>query len=195
MNKRISVLVIFAAALVILSIFTMVRASSRFFVGPPPKHTAEAQETARVATAAAGPHAPKPDLGLATATEPASCPHPGPKAAYVGPVDPDTGPLPFFASEVNITSEAISTLGSNYYSVWVGAPGDNPNQGLIRVLVDSADPCASRRLGTTTPTMMTDYTTPRGPLTAIKVEGNILFYNVTSGGSGRFNFVTGQFLP
>lgn len=195
MNKRISVLVVFAAVLAIVSIFTVVRAGSAFFVGPPPKQTAEARETARVATAEAGPHAPKPALGLPTSTEPASCPHPGPQAAYVGPVGPDTGPLPFFASEVKITSEAVLTLGRDYYSIWVGAPGDHPNQGLIRVLVDSADPCASHRLGTTTPTVMTDYSTPRGPLTAIKVEGNILFYNIAGGGSGRFNFVTGQFVP
>ncbi len=194
-NKRISFLVVLAAVLVMVSILTVVCANSAVFMGPPPKQTAEAQETARVSTAEAGPHAPKPGLGSATATEPASCPHPGPTASYVGPVGPDTGPLPFFASEVNMTSEAILALGGDYYSIWLGAPGNNPNQGLIRVLVDSADACASHRLGTTTPTRMTDYSTPKGPLTATKVEGNILLYNIAGGGSGCFNFVTGQFLP
>ncbi len=169
--------------------------SSMFFAEPPPKQTVEAQETARVATAEAGRHAPKPNPGLPTATEPLWCPWPGPQATYVGAVGPDTGPVPFFAGEVHITSKAVLTLGGDYYTIWLGAPGDHPNQGLIRVLVQSADPCASHRLGTETPTTMTDYTTPRGPLTAIKVEGGILFYDIAGGGSGRLNFVTGQFLP
>src|SRR5574341_501524 len=194
MNKRISILVILVIVLAMAGIFTIARANSTFFVEPPVKQTAEAHETARVATAEAGPHAPKPDLGLPTATEPASCPHPGP-ATYVGPLGPNTGAPPFFVREVIITSEAIVTFGGNYYSIWVGAPGDNPDQGLIRVLVDTADPCASHRLGTTTPTVMTDYPAPKGPLTAIKVEGSILFYNIAGGGAGHFNFVTGQFLP
>jgi hypothetical protein len=108
---------------------------------------------------------------------------------------PNTGASPFFANEVIITSEAIVTFGGGYYNIWVGAPGDNPNQGLIRVLIDSADPCASHRLGTTTPTMRNDYLTPKGPLTVTKVEGAILFYSIAGGGSGRFNFATAQFLP
>ncbi len=195
MNKRISVLAGFASVLAIVAIFTVVRASSSLFVGAPPKQTAEAQETTMVTTAQAGPHAPKPDPGLATATDPVSCPHPGPTAAYAGPVGPSTGPLPFFPTEVNVTSEAILTLGGNYHSIWVGAPGDHPSQGLIRVLIDSADPCNSRSLGTNTPTMMTDYFAARGPLTATRVEGDILSYNIARGGGGRFNFVTGQFLP
>jgi hypothetical protein len=144
---------------------------------------------------AGSPHAAKPDLGLPTATEPPSCPWPSPQATYVGPMGPDTGAPPFFSSEVNVNSEAIVTVGNNYYNIWLGAPGDHPNQGLIRVLVLSADPCASRRLGTAMPSMMTDYLTPKGPLTATKVEGSILFYSIEGGGSGRFNFVTRQFVP
>ncbi len=195
MNKRASILVLVAAVLAMVSVFSAVRASSTFFGEPPPKQTAEAQEISRVATAQAGPHAPKPSLGSPTSTEPPSCPWPGLQATYVGPVGSDTGPVPFFASEVDITSKAVLTLGTDTYTMWLGAPGDHPNQGLIRLLVQSADPCASHRLGTTTPSTMTDYSTPKGPLTATKIEGNVLFYNIAGGGSGRFNFVTRQFVP
>ncbi len=195
MNKRLSAVIILVAVVAIVSIFTVVRASSEFFAGPPPKQTAEAQEAARVATSEAGPHPPKPSLGLATAMEPPSCPWPSPQATYVGPLGPDTGPLPFFTHELDLTSKAVVTVGRDYYTMWLGASSDYPGQGLIRVVVYAADPCASHRLGTTTPSMMTDYLTPKGPLTVTKVQGSILFYNIEGGGSGRFNFVTGQFLP
>ncbi len=195
MNKRLSSLIVLVAVVAIVSIFTVVRAGSTRVVTPPFKQTAEAHDTAQVATAEAGPHAPKPGLGLATATEPASCPWPAPQATYVGPLGPDTGPLPFFTHELNLTSKAVVTVGRDYYTIWLGASSDYPGQGLIRVLVYAADPCASHRLGTTTPSMMTDYLFPKGPLTVTKVEGSILFLNIEGGGSGRFNFVTGQFLP
>lgn len=195
MNKRISILVILVVALAVVGIFTIARARSTFFVEPPVKQTAEAQQTASVATAEAGPRAPKPDLSLPTATEPASCPFPGPGASYVATPGPDTGAPPFDAREFIITTKAIAAFGGNYYTIWTGAPSDTPYQGLIRVITDSADPCASHRLGTTTPSTMVDYSAPKGPLTATKVDGAILFYDIAGGGSGRFNFVTGQFLP
>ncbi len=189
MNKRASILVLMAAVLAMISVFSVVRARSTRLMEPPFK------QTVRITTAEAGPQARKPSSAFATVTEPASCPWPSPQATYVGPVGPDTGPVPFFASEVNITSKAVLTLGRDYYTIWLGAPGDRPNQGLIRVLTQSVDPCASHRLGTTTPSIMTDYLVPTGPLTVTKVEGSILFYNIAGGGGGRFNFVTRQFIP
>ncbi len=195
MNKRISILVISVLIVAMVSIFTIARANTTPFVEPPAKQTFEAVQTQLQATAETGPHAPKSDLSLPTATKPASCPFPGPGATYVATPGPDTGAPPFDAREFIITTKAIAAFGGNYYTIWVGAPTNEPNQGLIRVLVDSADPCASHRLGTTTPSTMTDYTTSKGPLTATKVEGNILFFSTEGGGTGQFNFVTGQFLP
>ncbi len=140
MNKRLSAVIVLVAVVTMVSIFTVVRARSARFVAPPFKQTAEAQETSRVATAEAGPHAPKPSLSSTTATEPPSCPWPGPQATYVGPLGPDTGPLPFFTHELNLTSKAVVAVGRAYYTVWLGASADDPGQGLIRVLDYSAIP-------------------------------------------------------
>jgi hypothetical protein len=78
--------------------------------------------------------------------------------------------------------------------MWAGAPEDNPNQGLIKVKVLLADPCASSLQGTQAPPM-TDYLAPKGPLTFTEIDGEIVGYNIAGGDTGRFNFVTGQFLP
>jgi len=81
------------------------------------------------------------------------------------------------------------------YSIWAGSPEDNPDQGLIRVIANLTDPCAAHWLGTQGPPTLTDYLTPQGPLTILRLEGDTIIYSNVSGGSGRFNFVTGHFLP
>jgi hypothetical protein len=65
---------------------------------------------------------------------------------------------------------------------------------MIRVITYLADPCVSQHLGTPEPPM-TDYITPKGPLTITKIEGDLVDFSIAGGGSGRFNLVTDQFLP
>jgi hypothetical protein len=196
MKNQIVILLILAGILVIATVTIALANSGKasFPPLPPAKQTVVAIETEDLETRAAGPTGIMMDQPvLPFPTEPASCPRPTPD--QLGIVDPKSMRMPFFASEVNINSEAVVISGGVYYYIWFGAPGDYPHQGLIRVLVYSADPCASHRLGTTTPSSMTDYRAPKGPLTVTKVEGAILVYSIAGGGIGRFNVATGQFLP
>ena len=193
MNKRFVILLILASILVI-GTFTVVRATSQSFVAPSPKQTAEAKQTAIVATVVAGPRAPKyPDLG-STVPEPVSCPVPTPE--IIGIVPPTDIQMPF-SDHRGIISQAngISPVG-NSYLIWAGSPEDNSSQGLIRVMKIFLDPCASHKQGIkNTETTLTDYLAPNGPLTITEIQGAIVVYSIAGGGNGRFNYVAGQFLP
>jgi hypothetical protein len=206
MRKQTIILLILVALLAFAVLSSVARANSeyqtQYITLPPNKQTAVALQARDEATAAAGPRATNepPDL-RPSATEPASCPQATPKATGVVPLQIDRfsnyiGP---FNGGDKLESKAIAIYGGIYYWIWAGASDDNPDLGMLRVMASFADPCVSHRLGLQDPSGLnldyTDYFLANGPLTIIKVEGDILIYSIAGGGSGRFNVVTGQFLP
>lgn len=154
---------------------------------PPAKQTAVALNEAVRATDLALPQASKPPV-VQPFSLPASCPAPT-QITGIGPFR--FGPF-FQQSFINVATALAST--GDYYTIWAGAPDDAPQKGLLRVDDILADSCRSYALGTLPPPFV-DYVTPQGPLTITQIQGDTIIYSIAGGGTGRFNFVTGQFLP
>jgi len=181
MNDRNKFLIL-SVSMLVISTFVTACAKPTSFTLPPVKQTAAAMETGTQAVLAI------------TATESASCPRPTPD--IIGVVPSCDIQMPF-GDHRGITSQAnaISPSGIMYW-IWVGTPDDNPDQGLIRVMKIFIDPCVGHKQGVeNTDTTLTDYSAPKGPLTIIKIDGDTIIYDIAGGGSGSFNFVTGQFMP
>lgn len=189
MNKKSILLIAVVIVLSVVSINTIVRAQS----GNPPasipsaKATFEAQENVIEATHYAVPIKERTPVPL---NPNASCPSTPPAVGIL--VGNGHGP---FASRDTINNQAVVRSNAGfYYEVWAGAAENHPDQGLIRLIEDDPDYCASSVKGTVFPPMR-DFIYPKGPITLTRVEGEILVFSVPGGGTARFNVVTDQFLP
>ncbi|MDE3088788.1 MAG: hypothetical protein KGJ80_05330 [Chloroflexota bacterium] len=153
---------------------------------PPYKQAFQARAQATQAVVEKGPHAPKhPEL-----TFPTSCRKTTPEKTGI-----DTFRFgPFFGGRSIVNYASVVSSSGVHYMVYAGAPDDAPHQGLLRVLRDENDPCAATIVGSNS-SYLRDYTTPTGPLKVIQIDGDVMVYATPDGGTGRFNVVTGQFLP
>lgn len=120
----------------------------------------------------------------------ASCPLTPPPVG----VFPYDVPGPFFSGDTIENRAVAKSAAGLYYEIWAGAPGDHPNQGLIRVFNDDPDMCASMAKGKLI-SQMRDYIAPNGPITLTEIVGDVIGYRLPGGKTGRFNFVTGAYMP
>jgi hypothetical protein len=121
----------------------------------------------------------------------------------------ETGIEPFrfgpFSDGRNMINEAqVQASTGTYYRIWAGAPDyfmktgatqdpDARQEGLLRVLQLSTDPCADMAAHRSYHFM--DYKTPNGPLTITQIDGDTVIFSIANGGTGRFNYLKGEFLP
>ena len=187
MNKRTISLLVVVIALVVAGIYTVARAQTGITI-PPGKATFEAREKVLDATRNAVPTIAKTPLLISPY---ASCPRPTPSimGIFIG-----AGHGPFGGRDIINNQAVVKSSAGFYYELWVGAPEEHPNQGLIRIVEDDPDPCASSAKGTAFPSMR-DFIYPKGPITLTSIEGDIVVLSVPGGGIARFNVVTDQFLP
>ncbi len=176
---------------------------------PPAKLAALASATADQATREALPHAPKTGpTGQATVTCPSATLVPG---VY----DFGFGPFPRGNLFINVAGE---TLNGIHYSIYAGALANSPlspgfvpplygnpapvytgphenmsQQGLLRVIANPMDPCAAMQSGQDA--SIQDYLYPKGPLSITQIVGTNVIFSTPGGGTGQFNFITGQFSP
>jgi hypothetical protein len=154
---------------------------------PPDKQTAVGFGEAVHATDSALPQATKSNI-VKSFSLPESCPGPTP---VTGITVFRFGPFPDGRNLVNWATAVGST--GDYYNIWAGAPADSPQKGLLRVKVVFSDSCKS--LAEVTPNSSNaDYITDKGPLTITKIVGDTVTYDIAGGGTGLFNFVSGEFL-
>ncbi len=177
---------------------------------PPNKQAFVATEQALQAEREKGPRAPKP-----TPQPPAtSCPKS--VRGTTGIYDFRFGPWPQGNLFINYASAVLNGMEYNVFAgavatpaqpadrpvplfgepapVYTGPPDEMSKRGLLRVVRSPIDPCAAA-VAPNSSSSMQDYLYPRGPLTIIQVNGAIVEFSIAGGGTGRFNFVTGQFLP
>ena len=123
---------------------------------------------------------------LAT-SRPTSCPRdtPQPTGIYSG----DSGG--FHEQITNYAVIAPTPTRLTIYVLYAGAYRATPQQGLIIVTQLNSDPCASSAPGT----QIAYYRTPtqQGAVTLAKIVGDTVTFTTASGGSGTFNFVSGQY--
>lgn len=120
-------------------------------------------------------------------SRPTSCPHdtPEPTGIYYGL---DTGGI-----HDTITNEAViepTPTRLIIYVLYAGASRANPQQGFIVEDQLNSDPCASSAPGFQGAYHPTP--TQQGAVTLTKIVGDTVEFT-TSGGSGVFNFVSGQY--
>ena len=138
---------------------------------------------------------PPPKTG---ATAPASCPR---------PTSPDGGRFheleyaPGGKSPIAAVTQGEVTLGSREYNLLSGSLLDDPQRGAIAVLRFRIDPCAELANGTlyqSSPTFeIFEEPTQSGPVTMIDLDvtSAVIEYRTEGGQTGRFNIVTGKFIP
>ncbi len=151
----------------------------------------KAQRLAQVATqqavAAHQPHGAK--IVGANTPDPTSCPvtfsQPGISTLF----NPD------FPTEHTINVAAVPQIGSApyVYLVFAGWQTSNAQQGMIIVEREATDPCKS---DPSSANVITTFLTPyqRGGVTLTTLNGAVVSFTTNGGASGRFNFVTGQFV-
>jgi hypothetical protein len=195
MNKKILSAITVLAIIMAASIVTIAFASNSIgdatpdvTLLPPPKQTAEALHESVRATDLALPQAAKPQVAQSFSL-PASCPAP---TQATGIFSFTFGG--FSGGKHLINTATVLASNGNYYMIWAGAPDDAPQEGLLRVNEILGDSCHSYALGTQAPPMA-DFVTSNGPLTITQLQGDVVIYSISGGGTGRFNFVTDQFLP
>lgn len=146
----------------------------------PQKAAVLTQVAAQATAAAKGPHAPKHYIN-----PPASCPRTIQTGIYPN-LDGS-----FHENLINVAS-AISSQGVPY-AIYAGTLNSDPQQGILIVMRMQKDPCAAGNQGSS----IQRYLTPsrQGALTLTKIADDTVVFKTASGGTGQFNYVTGQFLP
>ncbi len=132
--------------------------------------------------------APKtpPTQGMAT-SRPTSCPRdtPEPTGIYAG----DNGG--FHEQITNYAVIAPTPTRLIIYLLYAGAYKANPQQGLIIEAQLNSDTCASSAPGFQSAYYRTP--TQQGAVTLTKIVGDTVTFTTASGGSGTFDFVSGQY--
>lgn len=149
---------------------------------PTTSKRAKLQQIAAQATAAAkSPHAPKHPAG-----PPTSCPMPLVQSGITVGI-----PAGFPDHIVNVAVVAPQTGRPFEYEVFAGSQLDNPRQGVLIVVRMDRDPCAPGAAGTKFKT----YETPsqQGDVTLTQLSGDSVSFTTAAGGSGHFDYITGQF--
>jgi hypothetical protein len=152
--------------------------------GNPPATSKQAKlhQIAAQATAAANSwHGPKHP-----ATPPASCPVQGVQSNInvdVLPGDPD--------HITNVATIAPAPGRPFVYQVYAGSAAGNAQQGILIVMRRDMDPCAPTAQGSTFTRFATPY--QRGAVTLTAISGDTVSFTTAAGGSGHFNYITGQF--
>jgi hypothetical protein len=154
---------------------------------PPEKQALELQERADREAAEARPHAPK----QAGPSPILSCP--GDVASFETAISPFTfGPFP---GGKNLVNEAgVASDKGEPYRVFAGALDEDPAQGVIIVLPESLDPCATAA-GVLPLKELQTFVLPAksGAATLTAVEGDLVSFQTPGGTKGQFNFTTGPF--
>jgi hypothetical protein len=199
MNKKTITILLVIALLAAAGTVSIVLASANDYgdppaaLQPPPKQTALAElQSKRETDNALHPPIIKNDkTPLAGFTLPASCPRTK-DDSKTGIVDFRFGP--FFGGRYLINWAAAYGSNGDYYNIWAGSPDDDPKKGLLRVDDEFYDSCLAQAKGTPSPGFK-DYLTDQGPMKIAEIRGDTVVYSIEGGGTGTFNFVTGQFLP
>ncbi len=140
------------------------------------------------ATAAAGPHAPKP----ANAGQVGLAPCPNTINVKILPVQPWTLP---YSGEQNLVNQAWVVLSTgDPYEIWAGATDTDPQQGVLVVFRMDKDPC--KVAPDQTLAYMRSFPSPTrsGALTLTGMSGDTVQFSEAGGGNGSFNFVTSQYV-
>jgi hypothetical protein len=174
---------IIAAALVaIVSVALVMTVLAASKGAPGAAKQAKLHQIAAQATAAANSwHAPKHP-----ATPPASCPVQGVQSNInvdVLPGDPD--------HITNVATIAPAPGRPFVYQVYAGSAAGNAQQGILIVMRRDMDPCAPTAQGSTFTRFATPY--QRGAVTLTAISGDTVSFTTAAGGSGHFNYITGQF--
>jgi hypothetical protein len=93
----------------------------------------------------------------------------------------------------NLVNEAVAISSQGLtYTLYTGARDDVSTQGIILVLLAS-DPCAEAT--GTKPSYLKAYQTPylEGAVTVVEIQVDSVLFTTTTGHTGRFNYVTGEF--
>ena len=98
---------------------------------------------------------------------------------------------PFRAITPINSAEVISALGVAY-DVYAGSLVDDAQQGVVIVAQSEIDPCAALS-PRSEPAL---YKTPSrsGAVTLTQIVGDTVIFNTPDGGTGQFNYATGQFV-
>jgi hypothetical protein len=125
---------------------------------------------------------------ITPAPTPSSCPIALAQQNGIGPY----GGMPGMHDIImNVATIAPTPAHSFEYLILAGARRANPDvQGVIYVFATPEDPCASGKQESENV-----YETPyqRGALTITQINGDSITLSIADGGTGHFNYVTGQF--
>jgi hypothetical protein len=100
--------------------------------------------------------------------------------------------LPGDPDHITNVATIAPTTGQPYiYQIYAGSTANNAQQGLLIVIRNAADPCASKAPASTFNRFDTPYL--RGSVTLTAISGDMVAFTTAAGTSGHFNFITGQF--
>jgi hypothetical protein len=156
--------------------------------------------TVRASSSANSPKVPPPFADTSVTAPkhptpaPATCARQAPPGPPSGLISAATGaPQPVPAAVLTMTNGAYqhAASDSNWYQVYAGADGQNPNQGVIVVWKLDPDPCAHH----TTDSQPQAHDAPglHGAVSITDVNGDTVVWRANDGTTGRFNLVTGQY--
>jgi len=153
---------------------------------PAEKQVVELEELAECEAAEAGYHAPK----IPDASPVLSCPL-DVKTVVTGVFPYNGGP---FGRYVVNEASAVSSRGVPY-RIFAGALDPDSQQGVLLVLQQSIDPCATAA-GLLPHFEPQSFTLPvkTGGVTLTAIEGDLVSFETAGGNKGQFNYTTGEFL-
>lgn len=190
--KKVGISVVSGLSVGIIAAALIVALASGQQTGPSPEKQAfERTRQAQEAVDAARPHAPKTSPGPSLAPRSTSCPIDVSKI-QTGIVDFRFGP--YGKALVNIAS--VVSTGKIAYTVLAGAQDDDPKQGIVIVVPQDRDSCATLAGLSPQPTPQT-YLSPSnggGALKIVQVDGDTVVLQDALGKVVRFNYVQGRFL-
>jgi hypothetical protein len=150
---------------------------------PPNKQAAQDQENAWNSAAAQRPPAPKHP-----GSAPRSCPEALPSPTIL-PSEGDAGYAKGYAHIQNIAQ--LTATDGHGYLVYGGALTSDPSQGIVMVITTISDPCAN-------PHQQSDITTFKTPARSgavqfTRLQGDLAYFQTSTGTSGDFNVLTHRF--
>ncbi len=132
-------------------------------------------------------HIQTPTTQVIATSLPTACPRdtPQPTGIYSG----DNGGFHELITNYAVIAPTPTRL--IIYVLYAGAYKATPQQGLIIVTQLNSDPCASSAPGFQSAYYRTP--TQQGAVTLTKIVGDTVTFTTAGGGSGTFNFVSGQY--